>query len=129
MVRPRRLWGAAVRIMSLDFSAIEPFEALDANWRKTLRGQTRSLVFWWAIWSRPDEALANVLARVMPDYAGQFAFSTADVEQESLIPIFTEMKVFTTPQLVMFERSILVNHCVGHVNEENLRVWLDAWLQ
>ena len=129
MDRRRRCLAAAGKMMWPTFSALEPFEALDANWRETLRGQTRSLVFWWASWSPPDEALANVLARVVPDYVEQFAFFTADVEEESLIPMFMEMKAFTTPQLVLFEGDTLVNHCVGYANEEDLRAWLGGWLQ
>ena len=105
------------------------FPALDANWRQTLRAQTRSVVFCWASWSPPDKALADVLARVAPDYAAQFAFFTADVDEESLIPVFTATAVYTTPKLMLFERDVAVKQNIGFVQEETLRALFDAWLQ
>ena len=111
------------------FSALEPFESLDANWRETLRSQRCSVVFWWAVWSTPDKMFASVIARVVPDYTDRFAFFTAHVEEESLIPMFTELPIYTTPTLVMFENDVEVKRTIGSVKEDALRSLFDAWLQ
>ena len=108
---------------------LSQFPALDANWRQTLRAQTRSVVFCWAVWSVVHKYYAPVLARVAPDYNGQIAFFTADVDAEYLADFCQETAIVTIPTLLMWQADTKTDSIIGYTKEETLRAQFYAWLQ
>ena len=105
------------------------YPALDAHWQNTLQQQPRALVFCWAAWSPPGKMFAPVLARVLPEFEAQFAFFTADIDEEVLVPFYAEMEVMTTPQLVLLHQGVRVASSIGYTADDALRARLDLWLQ
>ena len=91
--------------------------------------QPRAIVYCWAIWSVVDNTFAPIVARVAPDYQGQLAFFTVDVDDIGLSSFTTEVRLATVPTLILCESGIATDRIVGFAKEDVLRARLDAWLQ
>lgn len=57
----------------------------------------------------------------MPDFTGQFVYFKADLDDENLVPFFTEVSVTTNPQLLLFKQGASVAANIGCVREDKLR--------
>lgn len=102
---------------------------LDENWRETLRLEARAVVFCWAVWNPMDKIYGANLERVVPDYKGRFAFFTADLDDDTLVPFFTGLNAVSCPLLLLLTQGVEVDRNYGYMSEPALRAHLDAWLQ
>src|SRR5207248_9634319 len=71
------------------------------------------VIHFWATWNGQDRPFAATLAAIEPEFRGQIAFRSADVEDPELWPFCREWEVLNLPALGLFVRGKHVKTIIG----------------
>lgn len=86
-----------------------------------------SVIDFWAPWCRPCRAMAAVLDRVAPEFAGRISFFKVNVDAEPSLA--SRFGITAIPTLLAFKGATPLGRFGGKIADKEVAEWLESLVQ
>lgn len=71
------------------------------------------------VWSEPCVSMADLMARLATEFAGQFIFTKVDIDEQPVLR--DKYKIENIPTLLVFREGQVTRQEIGQLNEQEIR--------